>query len=106
MEPPGQKRAARFALLLLTALGALWLARLDFARKISTNVLDLIPTDQRSPELSLVRSLAAEQQARVTLFALQVPTTVSAPDLKRASQAFVDSLRGSGLFSEVDDLSD
>lgn len=52
-------------------LGAVWLARLDYAKKISTDVLDLIPTDERSPELALVRQLASEAGARTMLFELR-----------------------------------
>ena len=32
-------------------LGGAWLARLDYAKKISSDVLDLIPVDERAPEL-------------------------------------------------------
>lgn len=52
-------------------LGAAWLARLDYTRKISTDVLDLIPTDERAPELALVRQLASEAGARTMLFELR-----------------------------------
>ena len=41
-------------------LGGTWLARLDYGRKISSDVLDLIPTDEQAPELTLVRSLASQ----------------------------------------------
>ena len=51
-------------------LGAGWLAHLDLRRKISTDVLDLIPADERTPELALVRALADHAEARVMLFAL------------------------------------
>ena len=51
-------------------LGGGWLVHLDFARKISTDVLDLIPVDERAPELTLVRSLASEAEARTMFFAL------------------------------------
>ncbi len=50
-----------------TLLGATWLARLDFAQAISTDVLDLIPSDERVPELTLVRSLATQAEARAML---------------------------------------
>jgi predicted exporter len=53
-----------------TLLGVTWLARLDYTRKISTDVLDLIPADERSPELTLVRSLASQAEARTMLFEL------------------------------------
>jgi predicted exporter len=79
MEPPRQKLFARLALLAFTIFGALWLTRLDYAEKISTNVVDLIPADERAPELALVRDLTDQQQARVLLFALAGPSTATDP---------------------------
>ena len=35
-------------------LGGAWLQQLDYARKISSDVLDLIPVDEQAPELTLV----------------------------------------------------
>ncbi len=106
MEPSGQKAFARVALLLLTVLGVVWIVRLDFRAKISTNILDLIPVDQRSPELALVRSLAAEQQARVALFVLAPPEKTPVDARASASAAFVDSLKSSGVFADVANLND
>ena len=51
-------------------LGALWLLKLDYSRKISSDVLDLIPSDERAPELTLVRSLASQAEARTMFFVL------------------------------------
>ncbi len=51
-------------------LSAIWLLRLDYARKISIDVLDLIPSGDRSPELALARQLASEAEARTMLFAV------------------------------------
>lgn len=51
-------------------LGGTWLARLDYAKKISSDVLDLIPIDERAPELTLVRSLASQAEARTMFFVL------------------------------------
>jgi predicted exporter len=79
MEPPRQKLFARLALSAFTIFGALWLTRLDYAEKISTNVIDLIPADERAPELALVRDLTDQQQARVLLFALAGPNTATDP---------------------------
>ncbi|MBA4136946.1 MAG: hypothetical protein C0518_06485 [Opitutus sp.] len=58
-------------LLVLAALlcGA-WLLRMDRAAKISTDVLDLIPAGERSPELTLVRQLASHAEARTMLLEL------------------------------------
>ncbi len=79
MEPPRQKLFARLALFLFTALCALWLVRLDYSAKISTNVIDLIPSDERAPELALVRDLTDQQQSRVLLLALAGPNTATDP---------------------------
>lgn len=80
MIPPGLRRG-RAALILLVAagLGLAWLLQLDFSRKISTDVLDLLPTQERSPELGLVRSLASEAEARVMFFVLHDATGGAAP---------------------------
>jgi predicted exporter len=59
--------------------GAAWLAHLDFPRKISTDVLDLLPAGERSPELALVRTLASDAEARVMLFILTDATGAPAP---------------------------
>ncbi len=72
-EPPGQKWGAR-ALLLVSALAGLtclWSLRLS--SKVSTDVLDLVPNDERSPELALVCSMAGEDEAKIMLLALRVP---------------------------------
>lgn len=103
MEPPAQKRAARFALLALSLLGLLWLARLDYDRKISTNIIDLIPRDERSPELALVRSLVGDRQAQAMLFALR---SGEGPAPSEAANQFAEHLRKSGLFRDVVVLSD
>lgn len=102
-----QKSVARLVLGLGVALGLGWLARLDYAHKVSTDVLDLVPADERSPELALVRALAGEWQARVALFALQVPArTPESPEetaqrRARAAGTFMDTLRESPAFAEV-----
>ena len=104
------RRQKLFARLLLAAgvlLGLAWLAQLDFARKISTDVLDLIPRDERSPELALVRGLAGDEQARVVLLALQLPATAGASGparaqrLAQAAQAMIGVLRQSPAFAEA-----
>jgi hypothetical protein len=48
-EPPRQKWTARLILMLLVAAGVGWLATIDLQKKVSTDILDLIPTDERSP---------------------------------------------------------
>jgi len=100
-------RQKRFVRLLLAALalgGLAWLAQLDYARKISTNVLDLIPSDERAPELALTRELASEEQSRVALFALDVRGTPARREA--AAAAFVQTLSNSPAFDEVVALRD
>lgn len=60
--------------------GAACLARIDYSRKISTDVLDLLPAGERSPELGLVRALASEAEARVMLFVLTEADGAPAPE--------------------------
>lgn len=102
MTPGRQRWAARALLALGVALAALWLARLDYATRISTDVLDLIPASEQAPELALARSMASERQARVALFAL-----VSAPEQRtRATEVFVETLRTDPAFAEVRPMDD
>jgi predicted exporter len=72
-EPPRQKWTARVILLAGAVAGVSWLCSLNLERKISTDVLDLVPVDERSPELSMVRTLAGQDEARVLLLAIRVP---------------------------------
>lgn len=60
-------------------LGGGWLARLDYSKKISSDVLDLIPSDERAPELTLVRSLSSQAEARTMFFVLTGANGKSAP---------------------------
>ena len=85
-------------------LGATWLARLDYAQKISTDVLDLIPTDERSPELALVRQLASEAGARTMLFVLRDASGAPAPPA--AAARFATELARSAAFDQVLSLAD
>jgi predicted exporter len=85
-------------------LGAGWLARLDFRKKISTDVLDLIPAGERTPELVLVRELANTAEARVMLFALTVEGNRSAPP--EAARRFAAALAGDPTFAEALALDD
>ncbi|HTJ77801.1 MAG TPA: MMPL family transporter [Rariglobus sp.] len=105
MEPYLNKSRARVLLLFFAVMGLSWLGSIDFKTKISTNVADLIPTDERSPEISLLRSLADERQARVILFALTIPDATSASS-DDVTTLFADTLRKSSLFAEVSPLRD
>jgi predicted exporter len=106
MQPPRQKRWARILLATGALLGLAWLALLDRPNKISTDVLDLLPRDERSPEIALVRSLAGEQQARVALFALKFSAATSAASRDAATSAFTAALTASPAFAEVTRLDD
>lgn len=77
---PGRRQWLGWGSLALAAAAAgLWLARLDLGRTISTDVLDLIPVDERAPELALVRQLASQAEARTMLFALTAADGGPAP---------------------------
>jgi predicted exporter len=66
-------------LVFIAALGGAWLLQIDYSQKISSDVLDLIPADERAPELTLVRSLASQAEARTMFFALTAADGNPAP---------------------------
>jgi len=84
-------------------LGGFWLLRLDYGRKISSDVLDLIPADERAPELTLVRSLASEAEARTMFFEL---TANGAPASAGAAARFAAELGRDPAFDQVVDMND
>ena len=100
MEPPRQKLFARIALAASAALCVVWLARLDYTRKISTNVLDLIPAAEQAPELALIRGFANDVEARVMLFAVDDPAAPSTPPLAAAQRLAAELMR-SPAFAEA-----
>jgi predicted exporter len=112
MEPARQKWTARAILLAGAAAGIAWLASLNLERRISTDVLDLVPVDERSPELSMVRTLAGQEEARVLLLALRVPARPGEDEESRSARAdraakvFSDALGASPAISQVVPLSD
>src|SRR4051812_43882248 len=85
-------------------LGGAWLLQLDYARKISTDVLDLIPADERAPELTLVRSLASQAEARTMFFELTAAHETPAP--AAAVAVFAHALSAAPAFDQVVDLTD
>lgn len=91
---------ARLALLAFAVGCGVWLLRLDHATKISTNVLDLMPAAEQSPELGIVRSFSQGAQARVVLVALRDPRAPETPPAA-AAQAFAAALRDSPAFAEA-----
>jgi predicted exporter len=93
-----------WSILLGAALfGGAWLLRLDYAAKISTDVLDLIPADERAPELTLVRSLASEAEARSMFLELTVD---GKPAPAAAANRFLHAMSGASAFTQVVDLND
>jgi predicted exporter len=112
MEPPRQKWAARIILLALATAGIAWLCSINLARKISTDVLDLVPSDERSPELSMVRSLASDEEARILLIAVRVAgAPAEDPGLlahrrDRAAAAFAAALASEPSIAQAMPLSD
>jgi len=100
VEPRRQKATARLILIAFAALCIAWLAHLDFAAKISTNVLDLIPAAEQAPELALIRGFANDVQARVMLFAVEDPATPGVPP-RAAAQRLAEELRRQPLFAEA-----
>jgi predicted exporter len=111
-EPPRQKWTARAILLAGAAAGVAWLGSLNLERKISTDVLDLVPADERSPELSMMRTLAGQEEARILLVAVSVPAQPGeSADARgargdRAAAAFSAALASSPAIAESMPLSD
>jgi predicted exporter len=90
-------------LAVLALLGGLWLLRLDFSRKISTDVLDLVPSQNVAPELALIRQLAGEAEARTMLLELTID---GHPAPVAAAQRFAEALRQKPAFDQAVTLSD
>ena len=86
-------------LALAALLGGGWLLRLDYGHKISSDVLDLIPADERAPELTLVRSLASQAEARTMLFELTGPG--GKPASAEAAARFVTVLVDGAAFDQA-----
>ena len=80
-------------------LGGVWIAQLDYAHKISSNVLDLIPGDEQAPELTLVRSLASQAEARTML--LELTAAGGRPAAPEAAAQFARALGREPALAEV-----
>jgi predicted exporter len=93
-----------WSVLALAALtGGAWLCHLDYAQKISTDVLDLVPATDAAPELALVRQLAGEAEARTMLFEL---TMSGRPAPAGAAAKFAAALRQFPAFEQAVALDD
>lgn len=97
--PRSLRGVARLVLVLAAAAGAAWLATLDYGRKLSTNVVDLIPADEREPEVHLLRALASEDEARSVWAVLSGAEGGALAE--PAVEAFVAALRADPAFDEV-----
>jgi len=85
-------------LLIPLAASLVWLASLDWERKVSTNVMDLIPNQAPAPELAVARSLLSEVYADRISVALY---DVSDP---LALKTYKQQLAASPLIASVVDL--
>uniref|UniRef100_UPI0040472566 MMPL family transporter n=1 Tax=Rheinheimera sp. TaxID=1869214 RepID=UPI0040472566 len=94
---------ARVILLIFVGSCAGWLLQVDYDQKITTNVIDLFPTEERSPEIGIIRDFSTSSQSRVMLFALGDHAAPSTPPQVAASE-FAGLLRQSGLFQEINVL--
>ncbi|HRE83427.1 MAG TPA: MMPL family transporter [Opitutaceae bacterium] len=101
-----RRRWAGGALLVFALLGGIWLASLDFRQKITTDVLDLVPSGgaRAAPELSLVRSLASQAEVRTMFFELTIEKGRPAP--AEAGKAFAAALSKEPAFAQVFPMGD
>ncbi|MBC8011515.1 MAG: hypothetical protein H7067_15630 [Burkholderiales bacterium] len=95
--PPA--RIALATLLLFAAVCGAWLLSLDPHAHFTTDVAELLPSDERDPEARLALSLSAERQARVVLIALDAPAGTAPTALATAARVFADSLQNSPAFA-------
>lgn len=105
MSSKRQTWSIRLVLAVAALAGLAWLWQLDRSAKISTNILDLIPSDERVPELALTQQLAGDAQSKVALFALDLPAGDRARG-EAATGEFLRALRGSPAFAEASLLHD
>ncbi len=104
MTFPQRRWLGYSVLLACAAIGAAWLLRLDYARAISTDVLDLIPVNERDPELAVVRGLASDAEARTMLFVLTDAAGRPAP--VELARRFAAALAGGPEFTQAIALAD
>ncbi|HUG11896.1 MAG TPA: MMPL family transporter [Opitutaceae bacterium] len=92
------------ALALAALLGGAWLLQLDYAQKISTDVLDLIPAGEQAPELALVRSMASQAESR-TMF-LELTGADGRPAPEEAAALFAAALARNPAFDQAISMGD
>lgn len=101
---PRRRLLVRLGLVAFALAAATWLIRLDRERHISTDVLDLVPENSASPELALVRQLAAQAEARTMWLHLRRPNGEAVPT--DAVNEFAAALRRSPAFAAARPLAD
>jgi predicted exporter len=89
----------RLVLVLAAVAAVAWLARLDYGRAITTNVVDLLPADEREPEVQWLRRLVDDAQGRSLWFVL-TGAAGGAPTA-HAVDAFVEDLAGGDAVTDV-----
>jgi predicted exporter len=95
-----QKLLARCALGAFALAASGWLCHLNYSRKISTNVLDLIPPGEQAPEAGIARALAGDLQTRVMLFSVRDPASPDRPPVD-AARLLATELSRSPAFAEA-----
>lgn len=86
-------------LLLPLVVSITWLAKLDWERKVSTNVLDLIPQHAAAPELAVARNILE------TVYADRVAVALSHVTNEASLHQYIAHLCASDLVESVVDLS-
>ncbi|MDX2111526.1 MAG: MMPL family transporter [Verrucomicrobiota bacterium] len=86
-------------LFVLLGIGSFWLSSLDYSKHLSSDVMDLLPVTEQSPELSTALRIMRDRESRLLYITLEstdgrVPTDATV-------SAFVDSLRASKQFKQV-----
>ncbi len=100
------RRRRLFGWIMLAALvlpEGLWLWHLDYGKRISTDILDLVPATGAAPELMLVRQLAGEAEARSMFFEL---TVSGQPAPEAAAGRFATALLRTGPFDQAVSMND
>lgn len=96
---PKSQRHALTALIAFVILCGAWLLSLDHGKHFTTDVTELLPSDERDPEAQLALSLVSERQGRVVLVALDAPAGTSATALSNAARVHAETLLASHAFT-------
>ena len=86
-------------LLAICLAGTTWLGTRDLTQRLSTQVTDLLPANERDPGVRLVRSLATTEHARTLLL---VVDGLTSPSERSQAHAILDATLGSSpLIAEI-----